>query len=103
MITDQKGLEDMLAGFKEGNQTLAMESWTNDSALDFAQGRGQRITLRTKNKKGVDISLLSEFEQESEVLMPKGVSTNLKGLPRKKSALGPPKGRFAWTVDLEQL
>lgn len=104
MITDQKGLEDMLAGYKGGNQTLAMESWTSDSSLEFAQGRGQRVMLRTQNKKGVDISQLSEFEKESEVLMPKGVKYRLKGVTKEEiSARATKEGRFSWIVDLEQL
>ena len=104
MITDQKGLEDMLAGYKGGNQTLAMESWTSDSTLEFAQGRGQRVMLRTQNKKGVDISQLSEFEKESEVLMPKGVKYRLKSVTKEEiSARATKEGRFSWIVDLEQL
>ena len=104
MITDQEGLEGMLAGFKSGKQTLAMESWTSDSTLEFAQGRGQRVMLRTQNKKGVDISQLSEFEKESEVLMPKGVKYRLKSVTKEEiSARATKEGRFSWIVDLEQL
>lgn len=104
MITDQEGLEGMLAGFKGGKQTLAMESWTSDSTLEFAQGRGQRVMLRTQNKKGVDISQLSEFEKESEVLMPKGVKYRLKSVTKEEiSARATKEGRFSWIVDLEQL
>lgn len=104
MILDQEALEDMLAGYKSGNPTLAMESWTTDSKLDFAQGRGQRITLRAKSKKGVDISQLSEFEKESEVLMPKGVKYKLKSVTKEEiSARATKEGRFSWIVDLEQL
>ena len=104
MIVDQKGLEDILAGYKDGKEMLAMESWTSNSALDFAQGRGQRITLRTKNKKGVDISALSEFEKEDEVLMPKGVRYKLKGVTKEEiSARATKEGRFSWTIDLEQI
>ena len=84
MITDQKGLEDMLAGYKSGKTTLAMESWTSDGTLEFAQGRGQRVMLRTKNKKGVDISQLSEFEKEAEVLMPQDVKYKLKGVTKEE-------------------
>ena len=104
MITDQEGLEDMLAGFKGGRQTLAMESWTSDSTLEFAQGRGQRVMLRTQNKKGVDISQLSEFKKESEVLMPQGVKYKLKSVTKEEiSARATKEGRFSWIVDLEQL
>jgi SPP1 gp7 family putative phage head morphogenesis protein len=104
MITDQKGLEDMLAGYKGGKTTLAMESWTSDGTLEFAQGRGQRVMLRTKNKKGVDISQLSEFEKESEVLMPQNVKYKLKGVTKEEiSARATKEGRFSWIVDLEQL
>jgi len=104
MITDQKGLEDMLAGYKGGKITLAMESWTSDGTLEFAQGRGQRVMLRTKNKKGVDISQLSEFEKESEVLMPQNVKYKLKGVTKEEiSARATKEGRFSWIVDLEQL
>lgn len=104
MVMDQERLEDMLAGFKSGKQTLAMESWTSDSTLEFAQGRGQRIMLRTQNKKGVDISQLSEFEKESEVLMPKGVKYKLKSVTKEEiSARATKEGRFNWTIDVEQL
>lgn len=104
MILDQEGLDDMLAGFKDSNASLAMESWTADGKLDFAQGRGQRITLRTKNKRGVDIAQLSEFERESEVLMPKGVKYKLKSVTKEEiSARATKEGRFSWIVDLEQL
>ena len=104
MIMDQEGLDDMLAGFKDSNASLAMESWTADGKLDFAQGRGQRITLRTKNKRGVDIAQLSEFERESEVLMPKGVKYKLKSVTKEEiSARATKEGRYSWIVDLEQL
>jgi hypothetical protein len=94
----------MLAGYKGGKTTLAMESWTSDGTLEFAQGRGQRVMLRTKNKKGVDISQLSEFEKESEVLMPQNVKYKLKGVTKEEiSARATKEGRFSWIVDLEQL
>jgi hypothetical protein len=97
-------LEEILAGLKTGKETLAMESWTSDAKLEFGRGSGQRVIFRTKNKRGVDVSALSEFENEQEVLMPKGVGYKLKGVTKEEISKGATKdGRFSWIVDLEQL
>lgn len=104
LVTDKEGLDDLLAGYKEGREMLAMESWTADSGLDFAEGKGQRVFLRTRNKKGVDISAVSEYEKEDEVLMPKGVRYRLTGVKKEEiSPAATKEGLFNWTVDLEQI
>ena len=104
MIMDEEGLKNLLDRYKKGGDTHAMESWTTDAGLDFAQGRGQRITLRTKNKRGVDIAQLSEFKKESEVLMPKGVKYRMRAINKEEiSARATKEGRYSWIIDLEQL
>ena len=100
----QKDLEDMLAGYKAGNESLAMESWTSGKASgDFTVGADQRVILRATNKRGVDIAKYSEFANEQEVLMPTGSRYRLKGVEKKE--INPrltEKGIFRWIVDLEQ-
>jgi|TARA_R100000030_G_scaffold34961_1_gene26094 SPP1 gp7 family putative phage head morphogenesis protein len=100
----QKDLEDMLAGYKAGNESLAMESWTSGKVLnDFTVGADQHVILRTKNKRGVDIAQYSEFANEQEVLMPTGSRYSLKGVQKEEISPGlTKKGIFRWTVDLEQ-
>ena len=99
-------LDEMLAGFKakSGSKSLAMESWTANSKLNYADGVGQRVLLRTRNKKGVDVSRLSEFEHEEEVLMPKGCRYKLTGFSKEEiSPQASEQGHFSWILDLEQL
>ena len=100
----QKDLEDMLAGYKAGNESLAMESWTSGKVLnDFTVGADQHVILRAKNKRGVDIAQYSEFANEKEVLMPTGSRYTLKGVQKEEISPGlTEKGIFRWTVDLEQ-
>ena len=101
----QKDLEDMLAGYKAGNESLAMESWTSGkSSGDFTVGGDQHVILRATNKRGVDIAQYSEYANEQEVLMPTGSRYRLKGVQKKE--INPrltEKGIFRWIVDLEQL
>jgi hypothetical protein len=104
VVVEQDALEEILAGLKTGKETLAMESWTADAKLNFGRGSGQRVIFRTKNKRGVDVSALSEFENEQEVLMPSGVGYKLKGVTKEEiSKKATKEGRFSWIVDLEQL
>ena len=104
VVVEQDALEEILAGLKTGKETLAMESWTADAKLNFGRGSGQRVIFRTKNKRGVDVSALSEFENEQEVLMPSGVGYRLKGVTKEEiSKKATKEGRFSWVVDLEQL
>ena len=100
----QKDLEDMLAGYKAGNESLAMESWTSGKVLnDFTVGADQHVILRATNKRGVDIAQYSEFANEKEVLMPTGSRYSLKGVQKEEISPGlTKKGIFRWTVDLEQ-
>ena len=104
MNMPQKDLEDMLAGYKAGNESLAMESWTSGKALnDFTVGADQHVILRATNKRGVDIAQYSEFANEQEVLMPTGSRYSLKGVQKEEISPGlTKKGIFRWTVDLEQ-
>ena len=104
VVVEQDAFEEILAGLKTGKETLAMESWTADAKLNFGRGSGQRVIFRTKNKRGVDVSALSEFENEQEVLMPSGVGYRLKGVTKEEiSKKATKEGRFSWVVDLEQL
>lgn len=106
MVMPQENLDELIVGFKSksGTKTLAMESWTANEDLEFSQGIGQRVLLRTKNKKGVDVSRLSEFESEEEVLMPKGSRYKLKGITKEEiSKKATKEGRFRWIIDVEQL
>lgn len=100
----QKDLEEMLAGYKAGNESLAMESWTSGKVLnDFTVGADQHVILRATNKRGVDIAQYSEFANEKEVLMPTGSRYRLKGVQKEEISPGlTKKGIFRWTVDLEQ-
>ena len=100
----QKDLEDMLAGYKAGNESLAMESWTSGKVLnDFTVGADQHVILRATNKRGVDIAQYSEFANEQEVLMPTGSRYSLKGVQKEEISPGlTEKGIFRWIVDLEQ-
>jgi len=104
MNMPQKDLEDMLAGYKAGNESLAMESWTSGKVLDdFTIGADQHVILRAKNKRGVDIAQYSEFANEQEVLMPTGSRYRLKGVQKEEISPGlTEKGIFRWIVDLEQ-
>ena len=104
MNMPQKDLEDMLAGYKAGNESLAMESWTSGKILnDFTVGADQHVILRATNKRGVDIAQYSEFANEKEVLMPTGSRYRLKGVQKEEISPGlTKKGIFRWTVDLEQ-
>ena len=104
VVVEQDALEEILTGLKTGKETLAMESWTADAKLNFGRGSGQRVIFRTKNKRGVDVSALSEFENEQEVLMPSGVGYKLKGVTKEEiSKKATKEGRFSWIIDLEQL
>ena len=73
VVVEQDALEEILAGLKTGKETLAMESWTADAKLLWAW-QWSACNFRTKNKRGVDVSALSEFENEQEVLMPSGAA-----------------------------
>ena len=103
MNMPQKDLEDMLAGYKAGNESLAMESLDSGKVLnDFTVG-ADRTSSGAKNKRGVDIAQYSEFANEQEVLMPTGSRYSLKGVQKEEISPGlTKKGIFRWIVDLEQ-
>lgn len=99
----QADLDQLLAQFKKGESTLAMESWTSTEGIAFDLGKQQQVLLRTQNKRGVDVGLLSEHPEEAEVLMPQGVGYKLKGVTKEEISPGmTKKGIFRWVVDLEQ-
>ena len=99
----QADLDQLLAQFKKGESTLAMESWTSTEGIAFDLGKQQQVLLRTQNKRGVDVGLLSEHPEEAEVLMPQGVGYRLKGVTKEEISPGmTKKGIFRWVVDLEQ-
>ncbi len=104
MNMPKKALDDMLAGYKAGGESFAMESWTSGKVLnDFTVGADQHVILRAKNKRGVDIAQYSEFANEQEVLMPTGSRYSLKGVQKEEISPGlTKKGIFRWIVDLEQ-
>jgi SPP1 gp7 family putative phage head morphogenesis protein len=104
MNMPKKALDDMLANYKAGGESFAMESWTSGKALnDFTVGADQHVILRAKNKRGVDIAKYSEFGNEKEVLMPTGSRYSLKGVQKEEISPGlTKKGIFRWIVDLEQ-
>jgi SPP1 gp7 family putative phage head morphogenesis protein len=104
MNMPKKALDDMLANYKAGGESFAMESWTSGKVLnDFTVGADQHVILRAKNKRGVDIAQYSEFANEQEVLMPTGSRYSLKGVQKEEISPGlTKKGIFRWTVDLEQ-
>lgn len=100
----QDALEDLLAQYKKGGKTHAMESWTTNRDLNYAQGGDQRVLLKTKSKNGVDISSMSEFVSEDEVLMPAGQRYKLKKATKKEiSPSMTKKGVFEWIIELEEL
>ena len=104
MNMPKKALDDMLANYKAGGESFAMESWTSGKALnDFTVGADQLVILRAQNKRGVDIAKYSEFGNEKEVLMPTGSRYSLKGVQKEEISPGlTKKGIFRWIVDLEQ-
>tara|TARA_A100001201_G_scaffold5507_1_gene9788 strand:- start:728 stop:2530 length:1803 start_codon:yes stop_codon:yes gene_type:complete len=104
MNMPKKALDDMLASYKAGGESFAMESWTSGKVLnDFTVGADQHVILRAENKRGVDIAQYSEFANEKEVLMPTGSRYTLKGLQKEEISPGlTKKGIFRWIVDLEQ-
>ena len=104
MNMPKKALDDMLANYKAGGESFAMESWTSGKALnDFTVGADQHVILRAQNKRGVDIAKYSEFGNEKEVLMPTGSRYSLKGVQKEEISPGlTKKGIFRWIVDLEQ-
>ncbi len=104
MNMPKKALDDMLASYKAGGESFAMESWTSGKVLnDFTVGADQHVILRAENKRGVDIAQYSEFANEQEVLMPTGSRYSLKGVQKEEISPGlTKKGIFRWIVDLEQ-
>ena len=104
MNMPKKALDDMLANYKAGGESFAMESWTSGKVLnDFTVGADQHVILRAQNKRGVDIAQYSEFGNEKEVLMPTGSRYSLKGVQKEEISPGlTEKGIFRWIVDLEQ-
>tara|TARA_A200000159_G_scaffold68719_3_gene63659 strand:+ start:4256 stop:6097 length:1842 start_codon:yes stop_codon:yes gene_type:complete len=100
----RKDLDDLLAGYKSGGESLAMESWTKGKVLnDFTAGADQHVILRAKNKRGVDITEYSEFAKEEEVLIPTGARYSLKGVQKEEISPGlSKKGIYRWIIDLDQ-
>ena len=101
--------EDMnriLEALTEGKSVRALESWSKNKGIaeEFAVGSGNHLTFRVKNKKGVDITQLSEMSNEEEVLMPSGVRYRVDMVKRTQVNAQMTKNRlFAYEIFLVQL
>ena len=101
--------EDMnriLEALTEGKSVRALESWSKDPiiAKEFAIGTGNHLTFRVKNKKGADITQLSQMSGEREVLMPSNVRYRVDMVKRSEVSAQMTKDRlFAYEIFLVQL
>lgn len=99
-------LNAMLEALQEGKSAQALESWSKDSSVadEFAIGGQNQVVFSVANKKGVDISGVSKFSNENEVLQPTNVRYRVKSV--EKDSISPglaKKGIFRYEVELEQL
>ena len=99
-------LNATLEALQEGKSAQALESWSKDSSVadEFKIGGQNHVVFKLANKKGVDISKISRFSNENEVLQPTNVRYRVKSV--EKDWISPTlakKGIFSYEVELEQL
>lgn len=99
-------LNATLEALQEGKSAQALESWSKDSSVadEFKIGGQNQVVFKLANKKGVDISKVSRFSNENEVLQPTNVRYRVKSVEKDWISPGlAKKGIFSYEVELEQL